>query len=370
MSTYTTEVRYICESKSGFSEEQLLTKTIDEIISASRANVFNFDFPVYEEAFRSVLESTILLHFYTREIGAETVGLWQHYLCRKLREIMPRYNKLFLSALLEYNPLYDVDYTRTHEGDSTGDKRGTHSRTGNGSAIHANTVVLDGTTATTDNGTVSETDEGTTTTSNSDTRTENVTTTGEKDGTRNGTKTTHDTHEKNNDHRDYYSDTPMAKVEGVNGIPVPTQTGDETLGYNFYLTDYRKIKDSEDGENNGSETQSETTHEETEGTSRTTSTGSATGNGTTENERHTTTANTGRVKTDNETTDSGTTTTTDSENGNTTEVYTNTDDYVEHIVGKMGTGSYAAMITEYRETIINYMELLLNELEPLFMNIW
>lgn len=368
MSKYTTEVRYICETLSGFTVEELKNKTVDEIIAASRTNVFNFDFPVYEEAFRGVVESAILLHFYTREIGAETVGLWQHYLCRKLREIMPRYNKLFLSSLLEFDPLHDVDYTKTHKGESTGDKYGTHTRTGNGSSTHSNTVVTDGTVVDTDHGTSAETTSGNTTSSNSDSRTDNTTTSGERDVTRNGTKTTHDEHTRDNTHKDYYSDTPMTKVEGVNGMPV--MTGDTTLGYNYYLTNYRKVTDAETGDNDGMETQDETVNEDTSGTSRTTSTGSATGSGTTEGTRDVTTSATGNTKTDTEVTDDGTTTSTDSESGNTTESFENTDDYVEHIVGKMGTASYSSMILEYRETIVNYMEALLDELEPLFMNIW
>lgn len=349
MSTYTTEVRYICESKSGFTPEQLLSKSVDEIIAASRNNVFNFDFPVYDESFRSVLESTILLHFYTREIGAETVGLWQHYMCRKLREIMPRYNKLFESCLLEFNPFHDVDYTRTHDGESTGDKSGTHS----------NTIDTTGQVTEARTGTEAETTSGETETENTDTRTDNTTNTGSKEGTRNGSKTTHDEHTKSNTHRDYYSDTPMSRVEGVNGSPV-TNSGSETLAYNYYLTNYRRIVDEETGENDGTETQNETTSEDTEGTSHTTSSGTANGTGSTSGERNLST-------TDNGTTNS---TTNVADSGRTTEEFSNTDDYIDHIVGKMGTASYSAMLTEYRETIINYMELLLNELEPLFMNIW
>lgn len=348
MSTYTTEVRYICESKSGFTPDELNFKTVDEIIAASRSNVFNFDFPVYDESFRSVLESTILLHFYTREIGAETVGLWQLYLCRKLRELMPYYNKLFESALLDFNPFHDVDYTRTHEGEATGDKVGTH----------ANTVGTTGHSATEATGTEAESTSGTTHTENSDTRTDNTTNSGTKDGTRNGTKTTHDTHSKEGTTRDYYSDTPMTKVEGVNGIP--TDSGSETLAYNYYLTNYRRIANQESGENNGSETQSETTAEETAGTSRTTSNGSAEGDGTTAGTRNLSTGDNSETNTTSSTND----------NGRNTEEFTNTDEYIEHITGKMGTASYSAMLKEYRETIINYMAMLLNDLEPLFMNIW
>ena len=350
MSTYTTQVRYICETKSGFTLEELENKTVDEIIAASRNNVFNFDFPVYDENFRSVLESTILLHFYTREIGAETVGLWQHYMCRKLREKMPYYNKLFESALLEFNPLWDVDYTRSHEGTAAGQKAGNATR--------------QATENTTDNGTIAdmatehETMSGNTSTETDGSRTENTTSSGTKTGQRAGSKTTHDTHSKSNDHKDYYSDTPMTKVEGVNGMDY----GSQTLGANYYLTNYRRIKDEEEGENNGSETQNESTNESTSGTNAVMGTDHSTGSGTTATVRDSNT-------TDNRT-ENRTGTRASSANDNTTESFNNTDAYIEHITGKMGSGTFSSMLTEYRDTIINYMEMLLNDLEPLFMNIW
>lgn len=350
MSTYTTQVRYICESKSGFTVEELENKTVDEIIEASRTNVFNFDFPVYDEAFRSVLESTILLHFYTREIGAETVGLWQHYLCRKLREKMPYYNKLFESALLEFNPLWDVDYSKTHEGTAAGQKAGTQTRQATENTTDNGTIG--------DMGTEHETMSGNTSTETNGNRTENTTSTGTKTGQRAGNKTTHDTHSKSNTHKDYYSDTPMTKVEGVNGM----SSGSDTLEANYYLTNYRKITDSETGENNGTETQNESTNENTNGTNAVMGTDHSTGSGTTATVRDNST-------TDNRT-ESRTGTKAASANDTNNESFNNTDAYVEHISGKMGGGTFSAMLTEYRDTIINYMEQLLNDLEPLFMNIW
>lgn len=108
MSHYTTEVRFICETYAGFEESQ--GHPVDEIISKALSKVFDFSFPIYDETYRSVLETKILKHYYTREIGLETVGLWKHFLSMKLNEIMPYYNKLYNSELLEFNPFYDVDY--------------------------------------------------------------------------------------------------------------------------------------------------------------------------------------------------------------------------------------------------------------------
>ena len=105
MSKYTTEVRYICETHG-------VGKNVDEIISSSAPKIFDFNFPIFDESYRSVLCCKILKHYYTREIAHETVGLWKLRLNTVLNEVMPYYNQLYKSELLQFNPLYDVDYKR------------------------------------------------------------------------------------------------------------------------------------------------------------------------------------------------------------------------------------------------------------------
>ena len=119
MSKYTTEVRYICENACGYRESQDYSK-VEEIIAGSLSSIFDFSFPIFDESYRSVLETKILRHYYTREIGLETVGLWKHFLNMRLNEIMPYYNKLYQSELLEFNPLYNVKYDTSHEGSASG----------------------------------------------------------------------------------------------------------------------------------------------------------------------------------------------------------------------------------------------------------
>ena len=116
MSNYTTEVRYICEAKAGLTESKG-QNDVNSIIASSMAAIFNFDFPIFNEQYRSVLETKILKHYYTREIAFESVGLWQLKLDTRLNEIMPYYNKLYNSELITFNPLYNTDYTLTHEGE-------------------------------------------------------------------------------------------------------------------------------------------------------------------------------------------------------------------------------------------------------------
>lgn len=123
MSKYTTEVRYICES----ALENIETHgadSVDDILTKSAPLVFNFDFPIFDEQYRLTLERKILKHYYMREIGAETVGLWKLWLNTRLNEIMPYYNKLYESELLKFNPFYDTDYKRdgSAEQNETGNK--------------------------------------------------------------------------------------------------------------------------------------------------------------------------------------------------------------------------------------------------------
>lgn len=113
MSKYTTEVRYICESSLGMQQGGGANE-VDSIIASAIPKIFNFDFPIFDESYRTVLETKILKHYYTREIAHETVGLWKLKLQTKLNEIMPYYNKLYESELLEINPLYTHNLTRTH----------------------------------------------------------------------------------------------------------------------------------------------------------------------------------------------------------------------------------------------------------------
>lgn len=114
MSKYTTEVRYICENASGLDESKGYND-VEEIIRNALPKIFNFNFPIFDEAYRSVLETKILKHYYLREIAHETVGLWRLRLNTKLNEIMPYYNKLYKSELLEFNPLYTTNITRDHK---------------------------------------------------------------------------------------------------------------------------------------------------------------------------------------------------------------------------------------------------------------
>lgn len=137
MSKYTTEVRYICEHFSGLSKS-VGYDDVEQVIKNCLPKIFDFNFPIFDESYRTVLETKILRHYYTREIGLETVGLWKLKLNTKLNEIMPFYNQLYKSELIEFNPLYDVELTRERKIQGTGTKDTENGESREGES-HANT---------------------------------------------------------------------------------------------------------------------------------------------------------------------------------------------------------------------------------------
>lgn len=124
MSKYTTQLRFICESMVDLNES---TKAngVTELIEKIWDKVFTFDFPIFDESYRKELCVKILRHYWTREIGQETYGAWKIRLETKLCDIMPYYNQLYKSELLEFNPMFDVDLTRSSDRTNTGKITGT-----------------------------------------------------------------------------------------------------------------------------------------------------------------------------------------------------------------------------------------------------
>ncbi len=112
MSKYTTEVRFICENKSGLDSSKGCND-VDDIISKCWDKIFTKKAPFFDEEYRAILCQKILKHYYLREICCETVGIWILWLNTRLEEIMPFYNQMYESAKLTFNPFNDVDLTRT-----------------------------------------------------------------------------------------------------------------------------------------------------------------------------------------------------------------------------------------------------------------
>lgn len=130
MSKYTTELRFICETCADLTESEGQSK-ISEIIALARPKIFDFNYPIFDQNYKEELETKIIRHFYLREIAFETVGIWKLKLEDKMNIIMPYFNKLYDSELIKYNPLLEVDYTKTGSNENNGSNNRTENRTNN-----------------------------------------------------------------------------------------------------------------------------------------------------------------------------------------------------------------------------------------------
>jgi hypothetical protein len=106
----------------------VFTNRLHELIDA------NYDlglksYPIFSEAHRDVLNTKIIQHYWYYEIGQETWEMFKFHLNRKLNEIMPYYNQLYLSELIAYDPLSTMNYTDNASSHNVSDSTGTSAQT-------------------------------------------------------------------------------------------------------------------------------------------------------------------------------------------------------------------------------------------------
>lgn len=116
MSVYTTLIRNYIES---FSQYQTGLK-LEQRIQIGMSHLFDFDYPIFNEEYRPVLNRNILNHYYFREIGLETMETFKFFLSAKMNLIMPYYNQLYESAQLKLDPLNNHSINESHTKDNTG----------------------------------------------------------------------------------------------------------------------------------------------------------------------------------------------------------------------------------------------------------
>lgn len=110
MAKYTMELRTVIdytsrETVEGYFKDYCLNNYLrpNEVESILNANIWSKD----------RLASKIVDHYYMREIGYETIGLFKHYAKVYMQEIMERYLPLIYSSSINYDPLVNVDYTES-----------------------------------------------------------------------------------------------------------------------------------------------------------------------------------------------------------------------------------------------------------------
>ena len=141
MSKYTIELRTIIEYEGRETVENyfkdycinnyLRPHEVETILSA---NIWSKD----------RLASKICDHYYMREIGYETIGLFKHYAKVYMQEIMERYLPLIYSNSINYDPLVNVDYTETFERNIQGSGSSESNSTNEASGLSVNSDTPQG----------------------------------------------------------------------------------------------------------------------------------------------------------------------------------------------------------------------------------
>lgn len=110
------------------------------LIENGRKKLFNFSYPIFDEAYRPIFETNFIRNFFMREIGHETEAYFQFRLETWLLINMDYYNALFKSTLLEYNPLINSDMKTTYNKKNDTNRNDNRQTTANTSGTDSNEV--------------------------------------------------------------------------------------------------------------------------------------------------------------------------------------------------------------------------------------
>lgn len=339
MSKFTTEVRFICENAAGL-KRSVGYDQIDEVLTESTVNKVMPDYPLFDENYRYQLNKKILKYYYTREICAESVGLWKLWLDNKLNAIMPYYNQLYESELLKFDPLSDYKVLTKQSLNKVGSDNEEGTTKQNESETRA----------------LSNEYESNRKSNNSDMYSEinNNTYQGDYEGNTKandsvtGINTTDINRTNTNTNQDAYSDTPQGGLSGVSS--------------KNYLTNYREVSDNGNAseESNNTNNQTSTSSQNQKATENNSSDSERTGtrnNSEAENVIDKSNANDSRINAQ---------TNVMSRNKTINSV----ESYVKEVSGKMGNGSYSNMLLDFRKTMINIDMMIIEELSDLFFGLW
>lgn len=303
-------------------------------------------YPLFMEEYRPFLNQKIIDHFWFREIGAETPDRFNFYLGRTMNELMPYYNKLYESECIKYDPLA-TDYFAEKESHAAENDR---TRTDKGKTRTGDTTgeVFTGNVDTKTVGNIKNN-------LNENIGSHSVTTNDLKSQTDSTTHNTTDTTSKTIKNT-IFSDVPQAGITTTVTENADGSITTESTGYATTTTN----------ENTNSTTNSES---DTTAQSVTTNTGTVTVDGTSSRTNDETTDATDYTLSK-EDTERNITHNQKSDRYNTEKAKElQKSDTSRDGKGRRGF-SPAALIREYRQTLLNIDMMIINDLEKLFMGVY
>lgn len=382
MARYTMELGELLQQWTPDKNIWDLSDMID-IIKNSRDRLFSSSYPIWDEAYRDVLNTKIITHYFYREIGFATPSQFMFKLTNKMQEIMPYYNQLYetqmdTSVLLRDTAITEEykeeagntadESTKEQTTDKDGHERGvqtTNLSEGSVDVANKGTSEQHNTTK----GDVSDSGKDTAVADYNSSTKHNLNSTATTQYGRTDTKGGTDTNTTDGTVVDRFSDTPQGGLTGVrndNYLTTADIKDDDTTvtaRYNSNTTASGKDSVANTGFTEDVKTGADTTT-------------TAYGKSTTTNMRDDTTA---------ESTDTSSTASTDKSDITTTEQYlaektgirdigrqTKGDShmsYTKKISGRSG-GSYVDEMLKLRDAILNIDMMIIKELEVLFMGLY
>ena len=329
MASYTLQLRTYIEGFSQYDEGL----SLKEKIEIGRQHLFDFDYPIFDEAYRKVFETNLIRNFYMREIGFETEELFKFYLENFLVVNMPYYNKMWQSELIDYDPLINSEMQSTENVQKDKGRTDVKDRTdisntlGEASNVEATDSTI--------------TDNSTSTVSG----TESVDTSNVEDVTSSSTGTS--SSDKTNFDRKISSNNPDSRLQ---------LTAEDGVGVIEYANEIDENRGT--GTENTDTTSSGTGKVKNTGSVGTTSSSTTTNSGTSDN--------VGTVTTNSDSKVDSTVNSDETLTSNINEI----EDYIQHRKGKIGAVSYSKLLMEYRQALIRVEKIIHNDMQELFMLVY
>lgn len=129
MSKYTLELREMIETfgrdeaRSWFSDYDFKNYlTAEQLKTVEETGIFSKDY----------LADLIIDHFYLREIGFETPGMFIHYARNTMRELMSKYALVIYSCSVKFDPINNIDFTESYQEQTTSEGKSNTNSSGLG----------------------------------------------------------------------------------------------------------------------------------------------------------------------------------------------------------------------------------------------
>jgi hypothetical protein len=96
-----------------------MSRVLKHVIETEAGDIGLDVYPIDSETHRAALNKLIIEHYYNREIAHESTSIFKFNLRKKMNEIMPAYNQLFLLQLTAIDLMMNVDVTTVATRDTT-----------------------------------------------------------------------------------------------------------------------------------------------------------------------------------------------------------------------------------------------------------